>query len=47
MIGHIRSTKASITDAIDDRLNKAKAAWTLIKKSFITDLKINTKIRIN
>ena len=41
------STKANITDTIDNRLQKAKAAWVLIKKSFITDLKLNTKLKIN
>ena len=41
------STKANVTDTMDDRLKKAKVAWAHIKKSFITDLKINTKLRIN
>ena len=41
------STKENITNTSDDRLKKAKAAWAFIKKSFITYLKINTKLRIN
>ena len=47
MIGHITPTKANITDSCGDRLNKAKIARGLIKQSFITDLKINTKLRLS
>ena len=35
MMGHIAPTKANINDTIDDRLNKAKAARWLVKKTLL------------
>ena len=31
--------------AVNDRINKARAAWYKIRKSFITNTKLPTKIR--
>ena len=47
MIGHIVTTEANITDTIDDRLHKANAAWQSIRKSFITNLNIDTSLGLN
>ena len=47
VLGHIMTAKNNITETLDNRLQSARIAWKSIKKSFITNQNIDTRLRLN
>merc|ERR1712112_154893 len=44
ILGHITNTTNNLNEAVDDRIQKANAAWHNIRNSVITDKSVNKKI---
>ena len=41
ILGHIMNTTNNLNEAVDDRIQKANAAWRNIRNSVITDKAVN------
>ena len=46
ILGHIMNTTNNLNEAVEDRIQKAKAAWRYIRNSIITNKNISKKLRL-
>ena len=46
ILGHAMTTDNTITKAVNNRINKAKIAWGILRNSFITNINLPIKHRL-